>query len=299
MEENNNFQKADENNKTNESVNFDALINSISEKTVPSQETEPLPEKPKFEGFKTSSILFNFLWIFGVVFLSIFFVFNIYLNPIDVLGLSMYPTINADCLADDDNVRNDMVYYREKNSYTYGDIVIVSNETQQYIKNGSVNFLIKRVVACPGDTIIFSLTDIDSDKHLYYYDIVVKNPSGKIVEINDESYINEPMYIYFDPSNPYEFNDFFANIAPNIVNDSLTNPEDRISTITISNNSYFVMGDNRNHSSDSRSFGEVKSLDICGNVRLHVKHGESLWTSIFRKLKSLLSVNYSYLKENL
>ena len=169
MEENKNFQEADEKNDSKESVNFDVLINSIPEQPSQSQEIEPSPEKPKFEGFKTNTFLFTFLWIFGVVFLSIFFMFNIYLKPIDVLGLSMYPTINASCDSDDDDNHNDMVYYREKDSYTYGDVVIISNERQQYVKNQDVSFLIKRVIACPGDTITFFLTDIDSEKHLYYF----------------------------------------------------------------------------------------------------------------------------------
>ena len=119
------------------------------------------------------------------------------------------------------------------------------------------------------------------------------------MELNEESYVNEPMYIYYDPANPQEFNDFYSKIAPNIVNDSIIDPAERKSIITISDNCYFVMGDNRNHSSDSRSFGEILSDDIRGNVRIQVKHGESVWTSIFRKIKSYLSLRLNYLKENL
>ena len=302
MEENKDFQNSEEERYSIEKSNLDELLKSIPDTTQENQEQNISNKKPKFEGYKTNSLLFHFLCVFGVVFLSIFFMFNVYLSPISVVGQSMLPTINAQTLSNSDKENNDLVYYREKDSYTYGDIVIISNEEEHYIKNtktSQVDFLIKRVIACPGDTITFYLTDIDNEKHLYYYDIIVKNSSGEIIELNESSYINEPMYIRFDPANPTEFNDFFANIAPNIVNDSILDPANRKSTITIKNNCYFVMGDNRNHSSDSRSFGEVTTYDICGSVRLLVKHGETVWSSLFRKLKSYLSVSYIYLKENL
>ncbi len=301
MEENKDFQNSEER-VSNEQPSLDELIKSIPDYSSENQNQPPVDEKPQFEGYKTNSLLFMFLGLFGVVFLSIFFMFNVYLTPISVVGQSMLPTINAQTLSNSDKTNNDLVYYREKDSYTYGDIVIISNEAEHYItnsKNSHVDFLIKRVIACPGDTITFYLTDIDTEKHLYYYDIIVKNSKGEIVELNESSYIYEPMYIHYDPAHPTEFNDFFANIAPNIVNDNILEPENRKSTITIKNNCYFVMGDNRNHSSDSRYFGEVTSYDICGSVRLLVKHGETVWSALFKKLKSHLSVSYIYLKENL
>ena len=70
-------------------------------------------------------------------------------------------------------------------------------------------------------------------------------------------------------------------------------------SITISENSYFTLGDNRNYSHDSLEFGEVSAKDICGNVRIHVKYGDSIWVALFNKIKSYLSVNYLNLKENL
>jgi len=306
MEENRDFQTNDENKSQNESVDLDELVKSIPEQLNISQETEPEqmaePEKPKFEGYKTNSLLFHFLCVFGVVFLSIFFVFNVYFKPITVVGQSMLPTINAETLSNEDTTRTDMVYYREKESYTYGDIVIVSNEESHYIDNSNrdtpVNFLIKRVVACPGDTITFYFTNKDESKNLYYYDISVKNSSGKVIELNEVSYILEPMYLHFDKANPVIYNNFYKNFAPYIVNELLPESE-RKASITIAENCYFVMGDNRNNSSDSRAFGQIAYEDICGNVRIQVKYGETIWQSIFKALKSYLSVSLNYLKENL
>ncbi len=302
MEENKNFQTNDEIKAQNDSVDLDKLVNSIPEQINTFQEPEPVSEKPKFEGYKTNSLLFHFLCVFGVVFLSIFFVFNVYFKPITVVGQSMLPTINASTLSNEDTTRTDMVYYRQKESYTHGDIVIVSNEKGNYIDNSNrstpVNFLIKRVVACPGDTITFYFTEKDSSKNLYYYDIEVKNSNGKIVELNEQSYIKEQMYLYYDHLNPVVYNNFYKNFAYNIVNELLPISE-RKATITLSKSCYFVMGDNRNNSSDSRTFGQIAFEDICGNVRIQVKYGETIWQSIFKAIKSYLSVSYNYLKENL
>ena len=56
-------------------------------------------------------------------------------------------------------------------------------------------------------------------------------------------------------------------------------------TIDLEDNQYFVMGDNRNNSTDSRFFGPIEKNDILGKVVLQVKYGRTLfnaiWTAIF------------------
>jgi hypothetical protein len=47
----------------------------------------------------------------------------------------MLPEFNSAALSDTDEEHCDIVYYREKDNYTYGDVVIISNETDQYIDN--------------------------------------------------------------------------------------------------------------------------------------------------------------------
>ncbi len=306
MEENKDFQTTSDENSSNSEKSLDELVNSIPENVNINQATtvsDNDDEKPKFDGYKTNTLLFHFLCVFGVVFLSIFFAFNVYLTPITVVGQSMLPTINASTTSNTDTEHTDMVYFRAKEDYTYGDVVIISNETENYIHNtgnsGKVEFLIKRVIACPGDTITFFLTDVDYVHHFYYYDIEVKNSKGQVIDLNEENYIYEPMYIINDnPLSIPTYKNFFDKIAPNILNNSL-GIDNRKSTITISKDCYFVMGDNRNNSSDSRFFGEIKKSDICGSVRIQVKYGENIWTALFKKLKSYLSVSYNYLKENL
>lgn len=278
-------------------VDLDKLAESISsgEPKFSSVPEEPIePEKPKFEGYKTNTLFFHFLCVFGVVFVSLLFFLQIYLTPITVVGQSMLPNINVSTTSNEDTIHCDVVYYRAKENYEHGDVVIISNENSQYIDNSTqknaVNFLIKRIIACPGDTIIFSRDNVIENK--YYYVVTVKDHNGNVVEINDEDYINEAMYFTY-----YEHQTLVGlagEISNAIFDDSVGYYQ-----IKMNENQYFAMGDNRNHSSDSRYFGAINLKDICGDVRLHVKYGENIWIALFNKLKSCLSTSYLQLKENL
>ena len=298
MEQNKDITDTQENN-LSESINLDELVKSIPDH-IPSESNETeLKEIMKEEGYKTNSFIYYFFCVFGVVFLSIFYLFQVYLTPITIVGHSMLPTLNVSAVSDTDTSHCDVVYYRAKDQYNYGDIVIISNTESQYIDNSKldkpVNYLIKRVVACPGDKMTFYFTGEKSDNDLYYYfEIKVTKHNGEIVDLNESSYINEPMYLV----KSYNYSGLLAQIAQYILNDNL-DLDNRKFSITISENSYFTLGDNRNYSHDSLEFGEVSIDDICGNMRIHVKYGDSIWAALFNKIKSYLSVNYLYLKENL
>lgn len=273
-------------------VDLDELVNKLPSK-IHSEPEQQLPNEPKSFKFKTDSLVFHFLCVFGVVFLSIFFVFQVYLTPITVVGESMLPTINSKTTSTTDTSHSDVVYYRAKENYTYGDIVIVSNKSSQYVDNTNqthpVEYLIKRVIACPGDTITFYL-DYSTLDGKYFYKTIVKDRNGNEVEIDEDSYIKEQMVF-----NSYTFyTGNLGKIAKAIRDASIGYYE-----IKISENCYYVMGDNRNNSSDSRTFGEVSKNDICGNVRLQVVYGENVWTAIFKKIKSYMSATFLNLKENL
>ena len=256
---------------------------------------EQYPNTQKTE-YKTNSWSFYFLYVFGAVFLLFFFFYGVYFKPIGVIGTSMQPTINVKVISEVDDVNNDVVLYKKANSYNRGDIVIVSNEQEQYFNHTEtqkVYFMIKRIVAIEGDTLTFHYSGSENNK--IYYTISVIDTSGKSVDLKEDTYTLEPMY--FIKSSHY--NGKFEEIAETLANNSIP-VEDRRFSITISTDKYYIMGDNRNHSDDSRVFGQVAQNDICGSVRVIIKNGENIWIALLKKLKESLLGSYTLnLKENL
>lgn len=269
--------------------------NNLESIDAKSQENELLsPEisvKPKKNGLYTESLTFKFMIVFGMVFMSFIFVFQVLLTPIMVVGASMQPTMNASITTDNDSSHCDIVYYKSKESYLHDEIVIIANTDYKYIsktEKQDVKSMIKRIIACPGDTVTFYLTHQEGLlPKKYYYDIIVQDKDGKIVEL-DESYLTEEMY-YEAISMVTYINGYahFEEIFQNIQNINLPDDERKYS-FTVPENSYFVMGDNRNVSEDSRFFGCVDISDISGSVRFTIPYGKTIFEAIWIKLKSIL-----------
>lgn len=117
-----------------------------------------------------------------------------------------------------------------------GDIVIVNTGEDGGTHGDS---FIKRVIGVPGDTIFCTYEE-------YEYDVTLSD--GKIVKAGDPVYrvylngelLYEP-YVWFGDGN-------FAR--------STEKP------VTLGEDEYFIMGDNRYNSNDSRAFGPIKRSDI-------------------------------------
>ena len=193
----------------------------------------------------------------------------------------MQPTINASIVNNEDEYHCDYVYYSSPTNLSNDDIIILQNNGYVTEKADDENF-IKRIVACPGQTITFYV--IDDLPTITTYGCVVKNSKGETLQI-DESFLDgEPMHL----AKPLDSSTLFAkNNFPfyDTFYDALYYHHSF--TYTLAENEYFVMGDNREKSTDSRFFGPVKKQDIIGEVQLQVKYGSTLLEAIFEKIKSL------------
>jgi signal peptidase I len=151
------------------------------------------------------------------------FLFSFYFGVIQIDGTSMRPTLSD----------NEYVFYAEKyykkNQIQLGDIIIFKLKNKE-------NLFIKRVVGLPGDTIemkngILRVNDI-------------KKTSNKEIEMN----------IYEEKINPSK--------SFRILNISKSDEHNNFKKIKISKGHYFVLGDNRGNSNDSRYMGLIKKENI-------------------------------------
>ncbi|SEK30997.1 signal peptidase I Serine peptidase. MEROPS family S26A [Colwellia chukchiensis] len=105
--------------------------------------------------------------------------------------------------------------------------------------------LVKRVIAVPGDTVALINNQLFINQQLAQYKIVAKYPN---YVLSEESFAGKRHLIR-------------TQQAPGVVSTSaLAN----FKSITIPDNSYLVMGDNRDHSADSRVIGLVPRHEIIG-----------------------------------
>ncbi len=122
--------------------------------------------------------------------------------------------------------------------YSRNDIVVFYHESEQ-------KYIIKRVVAAGGDTLYFEYAQGGYDEVV----LKIKYKGSADFVTLEENYLAEPMLRSAGGNWVFAFGE----------NNKLTVPE----------GSYFVLGDNRNNSTDSRRLGVISSKDISGRMTIH------------------------------
>ena len=101
-----------------------------------------------------------------------------------------------------------------------------------------------------GDVIVFEYPE---DPSKDFIKRVIGLPGDKVQVINKRVYVNDKPYVI--PQEVHKEND----LVP-----AAQNPRDNFGPFTVPSNSYFMMGDNRDRSYDSRFWGVVKNNHIKG-----------------------------------
>ncbi len=169
--------------------------------------------------------ILGFIKVFVVSAIVILLFVNFVAHPVRVDGRSMYPTLK-DGEFGFTNVGGVLL-----NGVERGDIVVVTMKEE-----GQKTHWVKRVIGLPGDTVSC---------------------------VNDVVYINGKVLDetkYIDPDYRQSLVDKFGyfNKVPNADN---TNVED-FEEVKLGDDEYYVMGDNRPYSKDSRYVGPVKKSQI-------------------------------------
>ena len=169
--------------------------------------------------------ILGFIKVFVVSAIVILLFVNFVAHPVRVDGRSMYPTLK-DGEFGFTNVGGVLL-----NGVERGDIVVVTMEEE-----GQKTHWVKRVIGLPGDTV--SCVN----------DVVYIN--GKVLD--------ETKYIAPDYRQSVVDKFGYFNKVPNADN---TNVED-FEEVKLGDDEYYVMGDNRPYSKDSRYVGPVKKSQI-------------------------------------
>ena len=169
--------------------------------------------------------ILDFVKVFVISAIVILLFVNFVAHPVRVDGESMYPTLK-DGEFGFTNVGGVLL-----NGVERGDIVVVTMEEE-----GQKTHWVKRVIGLPGDTV--SCVN----------DVVYIN--GKVLD--------ETKYIAPDYRQSLVDKFGYFNKVPNADN---TNVED-FEEVKLKDDEYYVMGDNRPYSKDSRYVGPVKKSQI-------------------------------------
>lgn len=182
-------------------------------------------------------------WSPFALFIIVMLLLRVYVwQPVIVEGHSMDPT-----LADKERLviiktarikRQDIVIAKEY------------NKEDQSTKN-----IVKRVIGMPGDTIS------------YNNDVLTVN--GKVIA---EPYLtNYQKQLATDKlQQTYQFNSFFQSLGKNAKSFTMSATGQTDFTVKVPEGQYFLMGDNRLVSQDSRQVGTFSKKDIIGEAKLRI-----------------------------
>ena len=234
--------------------------------------------------YLTTHITLYIVLIFFLIFFVWYTVFSVTHRYYIVEGASMQPYLNNGIPATDQSSSKDAVYVNLNGKIDVYDVVVIEGVSK------TSPSIIKRVVAEEGDFV--SIAKSGNSFYLYRIDaeditlnenseytsmisdenaIVYENErnTGYKIEYDDWNSVDERIYngVYYDSG-------FFSQFVQGYINGNDTFSyyvsSDDLIYVQVPENSTFCLGDNRAHSSDSRTYGFISYDNIVGDVEITV-----------------------------
>ena len=218
----------------------------------PENEAEEAPVEAEAKPLPRSINVFDWIKSILLSFAIVIFVFTVFFRSTTVIGSSMKTTL----LDKDQIIISDFLYTPK-----IGDIVVVRHPNF----NEGKELLIKRIIALGGQTVKINFNS---------WEIWVDG------ELLDQSYLDESLRAN---SEPMEY------MNKSYIKD-LVDEDTKIAEFTVEEGCVFIMGDNRNNSTDSRDLGPVNQQYILGRVNVRTINGNVLDGKI--RIKTLKNNTY-------
>lgn len=248
--------------------------------------------------YLTTHITLYIVLIFFLIFFIWYTVFSVTHRYYIVEGASMQPYLNASIAPTDTSSSQDAVYVNLNGKIEVYDVVVIEGVSK------TSPSIIKRVVAEEGDFVSiaksgnsFFLFRIDAEDMTLNenneYTTLVSDENALVFE-NERNTGYEIRYVDWNGVDERVYNGvhydygFYSQFIQGYVNESdaysyYVSSDDLI-YVQVPENSTFCLGDNRAHSSDSRTYGFISYDNIVGDVEITV-YNYSFVNRVFEVIK--------------
>ncbi|WP_343192777.1 signal peptidase I [Buchnera aphidicola (Taiwanaphis decaspermi)] len=224
----------------------------------------------KNNDFLNKNFFIKYMPSFFPIFFVIFFIRSFLYEPFRIPSGSMNPT-----LYDGDYIMVNKFIWGIKNPINNNIIFKVSNPNRgdvvvfRYPHNHNINY-IKRIIGIPGDKVIYN----ELNKEL-----IILSKNNEMINIvyskniKNKNFLDKNSEIKHEKIENNEHN-ILLNSSIKINNHDIKNKNKIFKVWNIPSECYFVMGDSRDNSYDSRYWGFVSKKEIIGKavcIWMHIK----------------------------